>query len=102
MEIINSFSSFCHSKGSRNAARTEILFLLTGPVSNSFKQVSFLICAVSLLPARLCNQTILKIDKTIVTAIEMIWKIYELKLSTDDRRDKKFVLKKAKIMFQEL
>jgi len=55
-----------------------------------------------LLPARLCNHTILKIDKTIVTAIEMIWKLRELKLSTDDRRDKKFILKKAKIMFQEL
>jgi len=71
-------------------------------VSNSFKQISFLIHAVSLLPARLCNHTILKIDKTIVTAIEMIWKLRELKLSTDDRRDKKFILKKAKIMFQEL
>lgn len=102
MEILNYFSSFCHSKGSQNAVRTEILLLLTGPVSNSFKQVYFLIHAVSLLPAHLCNHTILKIDKTIVTAIEMIWKIWELKLSTDDRRDKKFILKKVKIMFQEL
>jgi hypothetical protein len=75
MEILNSFSSVCHSKGSQNAARSENLLLLKGPVSNSFKQVSFLIHAVSLLPARLCNHTIFKIDKTIVAAIEMIWKI---------------------------
>jgi len=59
--------------GSWNAASTEILLLLTGPVSNSFKQISFLIHAVSLLPARLCDHTILKIYKTIVTATEMIW-----------------------------
>jgi hypothetical protein len=73
MEILNSFSSFCHGKGYQNAARTEILLLLTGPVSSSFKQVSFLIRAVSLLPAHLCNHTILKIDKTTVTAREMFW-----------------------------
>jgi hypothetical protein len=102
VEILNSFSSFCHNTGSQNAARTEILLQATGPVSISFKQISFLIHAVSLLPAHLCNHKILKIDKTTVTATEMIWKLRELKLSTDDRRDKKFVLKKAEIMFQEL
>jgi hypothetical protein len=70
-------------------------------MSNSFQQVSFLFHAVSLLPTHLCNHILLKIDKTIVTARDDL-EVQGTQLSTDDRKDKKLVLKKAKIMFQGL